>query len=204
MFSGVCSGCKWYCGAGTLALVLNCLLLRHFYHLFWECWFSTFSFSHHNCCFLTVLITTMRLWDLVNTAIRVWKLVIYQPYGNIYLLYFSRPFFDWFLVLEMKLAIGFVLIFSICKQANEVVKANNLAEKVIVLHGRVEVGFPSQAYWCVCSLNGFKNIPFYVLMGLNQLTYLRKEQAPIYIDIWMSWGRGVESWTLSLHWRVTN
>ena len=124
-----------------VALVLNCLLPRHFYRLFWECRFSTFSFSHHHYCFLIVLIITMRLWDLVNTAIRVWKLVIYQQYANIYVLYFSRPFFDWLLVLEMKLANGFVLIFSICKQASEVVKANNLAEKVIVLHGRVEVGF---------------------------------------------------------------
>ncbi|KAK8564108.1 hypothetical protein V6N13_005677 [Hibiscus sabdariffa] len=35
---------------------------------------------------------------------------------------------------------------DIALQANEVVKANNLAEKVIVLHGRVEVGFSSQAY----------------------------------------------------------
>ena len=192
MFSGVCSGCKWYCGAGTLALVLNCLLLRHFYHLFWECWFSTFSFSHHNCCFLTVLITTMRLWDLVNTAIRVWKLVIYQPYGNIYLLYFSRPFFDWFLVLEMKLAIGFVLIFSICKQANEVVKANNLAEKVIVLHGRVEVGFSSQAYWCVCSLNGCKNTHFYILMVLICSHIWEKNKLLYILTFGQGWGRGVE------------
>lgn len=60
--------------------------------------------------------------------------------------YFSRPFLTGSVVLEMKLAIWFVLIFAICKQANEVVKANNLAEKVIVLHGRVEVGFSSEAY----------------------------------------------------------
>lgn len=82
----------------------------------------------------------------------LWKYIV---------LNFSPPSFDWLLVLEMKLAVGYVLIFAICKQANEVVKANNLAEKVIVLHGRVEVGFSSLAYWCVCSLNCS-----YVLTGI--------------------------------------
>lgn len=31
------------------------------------------------------------------------------------------------------------------KQANEVVKANNLSDVVVVLHGRVEVGFSEQS-----------------------------------------------------------
>ncbi|KAK8668879.1 hypothetical protein V6N13_106325 [Hibiscus sabdariffa] len=47
---------------------------------------------------------------------------------------------------------------DIAVQDNEVVKANNLADRVVVLHGRVEVGFSSEACRCLCSLNGVKNL----------------------------------------------
>lgn len=39
---------------------------------------------------------------------------------------------------------GFDQSYYFFKQANEVVKANNLSDKIIVLHGRVEVSF---IYW---------------------------------------------------------
>lgn len=46
-------------------------------------------------------------------------------------------------ILGLGLEFGFILFF--CKQANEVVKANNLSDTIIVLHGRVEVGLYDQA-----------------------------------------------------------
>lgn len=48
------------------------------------------------------------------------------------------------LVVLFTLSSWFQLVILFCKQANEVVKANNLSDVVVVLHGRVEVGSSEQ------------------------------------------------------------
>lgn len=42
--------------------------------------------------------------------------------------------------MDLTLGLSFQFILFSFKQANEVVKANNLSDTIIVLHGRVEVG----------------------------------------------------------------
>lgn len=53
-----------------------------------------------------------------------------------------------------------------CKQANEVVKANNLSDTIIVLHGRVEVGLYDQANSLICFLKSFIRIMLMNRAGL--------------------------------------
>lgn len=50
----------------------------------------------------------------------------------------------WCLIALFTTSYWFQLVVFFCKQANEVVKANNLSDVVIVLHGRVEVGSSEQ------------------------------------------------------------
>lgn len=69
----------------------------------------------------------------------------------------------WCLIALFTLGYWFQLVVFFCKQANEVVKANNLSDVVIVLHGRVEVGTSEQYmffnHWNIDARFDLYNIP---------------------------------------------
>lgn len=85
--------------------------------------------------------------------------------------------FNWFYSLDM------------FNQANEVVKANNLSDTVIVLHGRVEVGFHDQAnmfsrcLW-LCSNSRYALVLITPWIEGNQLMRLKWEIWRFLVKLW--------------------
>ncbi|KAM7487941.1 hypothetical protein LguiB_025425 [Lonicera macranthoides] len=85
---------------------------------------------------------------------------------------------------------------EIALQANEVVKANNLSDTVIVLHGRVEVGFHDQANMKLLANEievGDLKIPSKIVFELLSLSYVDEvdvvidEKVDVIISEWMGY-----------------